>query len=429
MRTRKANTMAQTSWAISVTDQSVVAGSVSRIKPFAITTGDNLKESIGTDMDDKIVVKDEVLAGLFAIAADPETLYGSEGSRKAFVHKLLAAHTARSKRPAQCMFRGCEKVSIKRSHTIQKSGPIKHLLEDHHVLTPVRGTTGDYELEHLGARDASTFPGFCPDHEAVFQSFESNALIASDEDVSLQIFRTICREIHRSRAEERSYTEMIEDRKARLVKAAERAGLNDEVKIQSVVSVDPDFAFLRDRRDTALRLAHKLEGLHDLHFAALDGKSVSGLHSFAYQTNMSLPVALSGTIEFFGQDKLHTMIGAVITQPAGSLVYLAGHPDDASEIDNYKARLRSDLDMIDLVETWMVWHTDHWFLRPSVWQKIPAPRQSQILTDMLTKAREGLTYDRSIFDDLRREALTIPPHITLSPAHEAKFAEQMAKLA
>lgn len=43
---------------------------------------------------------------------------------------------------------------------------------------------------------ASTFPGFCIEHESAFNSFEKNKEFKYDRDIKLQLFRSLCRELH-----------------------------------------------------------------------------------------------------------------------------------------------------------------------------------------------------------------------------------------
>ncbi|MFK3857204.1 hypothetical protein [Agrobacterium pusense] len=365
---------------------------------------------------------------LFEIADDPATLYGDDRVRTGIIHKLLKVEADRAKKPAPCMYRGCDRLSIARSHTIQRSGPITGLLEGHHVLTPVRTPRG-YHLQKIGADDASTFPGFCSKHEGIFSAFETTSTIATDHHVALQTFRTICREIRQQRREERFFTSILEDRIGRLEAIARKEDLQSKYKFESVSVQGGAYTILRDLIVKASRLAQGLEQLYDLHFDAVDRQVQTGLCSIAIKSNVLVPVALSGVVEFFGHDKVFTWVAGVIPQEEGSLLYVAGHPDDQVEIEEYLAKQRSDLDLIDIIESWMVRHTDHWFIRPSVWNSIPADRQDRIMSDMLAKSGVGERYDLSIFDDLRRMALDVPVDIALSPAHRIKLEEQQRKIA
>lgn len=51
------------------------------------------------------------------------------------------------------------------------------------------------DIERMGINTASSFPGFCSDHESIFHTFENTKEIHKDKDIRLQLFRTICREL------------------------------------------------------------------------------------------------------------------------------------------------------------------------------------------------------------------------------------------
>jgi hypothetical protein len=60
-----------------------------------------------------------------------------------------------------------------------------------------------------------------------------------------------------------------------------------------------------------------------------------------------------------------------------------------------------------MVETWMVRGTDHWFMRPSDWEGIPADRRAMILRDMLDESVSiGEAYPGSVLDSVRARNLT-----------------------
>ena len=89
-------------------------------------------------------------------------------------------------------------------------------------------------------------------------------------------------------------------------------------------------------------------------------------------------------------------------------------------------QLNRSLALLEMVETWMVNGTDHWFIKPSVWNGIPVGRRSRILEDILHDAYNiGHPYPRSIFDSLREEMLKLPDGET-EPATDR--AREMKKL-
>lgn len=124
----------------------------------------------------------------------------------------------------------------------------------------------------------------------------------------------------------------------------------------------------------------------------------------------------------------HTWIAGVIPQAGGSLIFLAGQPSDQHTINQYMADVKISVQLIDLIESWMVLHTDHWFLKPSIWQAIPAHRQDQITTDILDVTQSSRRYEWSILDDLRKAAMSVPAPVILGPKEKEIFATQRAKM-
>jgi hypothetical protein len=133
---------------------------------------------------------------------DEGQIIGSRNERRGFSYKLITQRRRKWQRPRQCVFPGCDKISVPASHTIQRGGPLSFIAEDRHVLTPgFSFATGEIVMEEAGIGEASTFPGFCAQHEQIFTSFETTGQLLRDRDAVLQAFRTICREVVVKRAE------------------------------------------------------------------------------------------------------------------------------------------------------------------------------------------------------------------------------------
>jgi hypothetical protein len=113
---------------------------------------------------------------LFDAAEDPSLLFLSDSERMKALYKMIGAKAAEWQKPVNCMDRGCSKPSIAKSHRIQRSEPICQLLEDGHVVTP-GFLDGELKIKRIGASEASTFPGFCIEHEAIFRPFETTPTI------------------------------------------------------------------------------------------------------------------------------------------------------------------------------------------------------------------------------------------------------------
>ena len=87
-------------------------------------------------------------------------------------------------------------------------------------------------------------------------------------------------------------------------------------------------------------------------------------------------------------------------------VVIYGFAKDKNEIENYFKHFEDPINIINLVEAWMVHGSDHWFLRPSVWQKINPYYQNKIMTDIFDESRTiGRLYEITIFNDLKRQIM------------------------
>ena len=364
---------------------------------------------------------------LFEMAEDPSLLFNDNSERSQALFKMIKSKADGWRKPGRCMYRGCPNLSIANSHSIQRTGPISQLLEKGHVLTP-KFWNGGMQLKSVGASDASTFPGFCTRHEAIFLPFERTSSISTDEHVELQTFRTICREIRRKSYDVQQLEELLAYFNDRLESKAKEQAAAQKVEFKSITVQGGVFGKIQEMIDAGKKTVDDLEKLYDLHFDAIDNKVRTRLSGFCIQSNLHFPVALSGLIQHRTSTANHTWIAGVIPQAGGSLIFLAGQPNDQHIINQYMIDVKISVQLIDLVEAWMVLHTDHWFLKPSVWQAIPAHRQDQILTDILDVSKSGLSYEWSIFDDLRRAAMVVPAPVLLGRKEEEIFAIQRAKM-
>jgi hypothetical protein len=355
-------------------------------------------------------------------------LFGSDGERSGALFKLLKRRGQAWETPKVCSFRGCSKRSIPRSHTIQRSGPLGVIAEANHVLTP-RWTSDGMTLKLIGLKDASTFAGFCQDHEALFDPFETTGVIASDRDLELQVFRSLCREIARQQHDLKHLRETRTDLVDRLDREVRAEAARLQVGFQSYRfeggAFGPVDQAITEREET-LRW---LEATYDDHFPAIEGSAASRLAGEATQINLALPVALSGMVSFDFDGKAVTAVVGVIPQAGGSLVYMIGCQDAETAISTYLANKDLDLCLLDIVEAWMVRGTDHWFLKPSVWSAIPEDRQAALLHE-LGQVDHGVAYppSTSIFDDLRKAALAVSMNPAMPPNLQAYVAKHRAKL-
>lgn len=229
----------------------------------------------------------------------PERIFGTESQRKAALFSFLTQKWKAWEHTGACMYKGCARKSIARSHSIHRAGPVEQIAEQQHVLTPAFGENG-ISLKRIGVHEASTFPGFCETHERLFISFESTGKIEDGHQTALQAFRTVCREIARKRHD-------AEHVKRGLV--AYRAARDNYFR-DAILTVAPDIDFKgvseggnRLEDTSVLMLAEaeddlkELEELYDELFQYVDaGRPEPCIHALDISPAIPLeiPVALSG---------------------------------------------------------------------------------------------------------------------------------------
>jgi hypothetical protein len=68
--------------------------------------------------------------------ADNNIIFDLENERKGLLFESVAEQLRSWKKQRTCIFEGCKAKSIRRSHTIQRSGPLDVISENSCVLTP-----------------------------------------------------------------------------------------------------------------------------------------------------------------------------------------------------------------------------------------------------------------------------------------------------
>jgi hypothetical protein len=318
---------------------------------------------------------------------EPERIFGNDGQRKAALFALLARRWKSWEHTGACMYRGCGRKSIARSHSIHRAGPIEQIAEDQHVLTPSFGENG-ISLKRIGVREASTFPGFCETHEQLFIPFESTGRITDGRQAALQAFRTVCREIVRKRHDVEHVRRGLE---------AYRAARNNYFR-DAIHSASPAVEFkgvseegnhMEDSSVSLLAEAEddlsELDELYDELFQYIDsGMPEPCIYALDVSPDifLEIPVALSGLgVMRYRDSKRHRALCLLGILPQGktTLTFIAAARRHSKAITHYANQMQVGFGTLNAMESWMVYGSDHWFVRPSAWGAIPAARQSLIL--------------------------------------------------
>ena len=78
------------------------------------------------------------------------------------------------------------------------------------------------------------------------------------------------------------------------------------------------------------------------------------------------------------------------------------------ELNAYMSQFINPLQIVSMVENWMIHGSDHWFIKPSIWNKIEDRHRPIILEEILEyKFNIGSEFRLSIFNDLKNESIKL----------------------
>jgi hypothetical protein len=350
-----------------------------------------------------------------AFRNDFAVIYGTEQQR-------ANAHFDRFKqiwkgwdKPGRCMYQGCSNPTIRRSHAIQKSAHLEHLAEDQHVLSPQLNARGQLEMKRIGVNLASTFPGFCEDHERIFSEFEAVGAISTPRHFGLQAFRTLCREIFRKRREISDHESAVDQyRKTRsnyFVSAVESVVPDATVHTLEIKGDGMERFVLSRIRESQLTLA-ELEGdLYDELFEFINDDQKEPCLN-VLRLPFEVPVACSGLgnltyMDWSKKKKKEAFCPlGILPQPGAAIAYFTTSKKHSGIAEMYFAQMSRGFGALNAMESWIVNGSDHWFMRPSAWDSIPALRQRKILAQIgRDDDNLGSFLSFSIFDDARRQII------------------------
>jgi len=169
-----------------------------------------------------------------------------------------------------------------RSHTLQKEGALRAIAEDGKVFSVNRGDIaknhGQIVPALVGIGNASTFPGFCYSHDAMFGPAEQKAVPLNQEVAFLLSYRAVAYETFLKEA-------ALESLRRQRVEADERRPFVEQVRIQQMLH-DMTFGTELGLKDL-LRSKEK----YDVSYRA----SYRGFKSLVAEFSAVLPVVACGS--------------------------------------------------------------------------------------------------------------------------------------
>lgn len=361
-------------------------------------------------------------------------VFKNTGESKGFQYRTIASAKSIEKEIKKCIYPGCKNLSIRRSHTVQRAS-LEIISDNQHLLSPAV-KEGNLIMKSIGINEASTFPGFCQSHENVFKEFEQYKEFTTFKDFQLQLFRTICREIVFMQSKITGY-EMIKDeyisfRNTQLSKRIEELiGSREAISIKKL-NIKCDDWRIRKVNSELKRLSVLLNFLKRQYrriFSDIKQNTEKKFSIHTVELDWIIPLVLAGIVNFnVGfKNTSHNiyMFVNVIPLENKTLVLIGGDKREDEYISAYVDMLHNPLQVLNIIERWMIYGTDHWFLKPSIWNEIPNKRKELILTKMWDlRYNVGHNNDLSIFDSIRRSFIEIAKQNKIYYTNNEKFIIQ-----
>lgn len=344
-------------------------------------------------------------------------VFRNSGESKGFQYRTSASAKSIEKEIRECIYPGCNNLSIKRSHTIQRAS-LEIISESQHLLCPAV-KNGDLMMRSIGINEASTFPGFCQSHENIFKEFERTKDFSTLKDLQLQLFRTICREIVIMQSKSDGYNKIKDEylnfrnlqlRKRITELISSDAGFN--IKELNIKCNDWRIRKINSELERLSVLLTFLKRQYRRIISDLKRNTVRKFSIYTIELDWIMPIALAGIVNFYvNSNKLpHNIYIFVNVIPIENktLILIGGDRREDKHISAYADMLHNPLEALNTIERWMIYGTDHWFLTPSIWNEIPEKRKELILTTMWDlRYNVGHINNISIFDSLRRHFIEI----------------------
>jgi hypothetical protein len=357
------------------------------------------------------------------ITKNYELRYGTYSERQAIFYTAEKQASKEWKRTKTCLYKGCTNKSIRMSHTLQRLGPLVQIAGNGHVFTPDFNLINRrIEMKLMGIGEASTFPGFCEEHENIFRSFEANKSITDERHFRLQTYRTICHEFVERNHQMNTTRKLLYQTWQRL-----------DIKFRELVEneLGTDFSSRDGNGITALtlRMKNSIEETMEKDLAKEELYLKELLEEFyvpmsenpesiEFDGNVSIvdfqiPVALAGIGNFWvdrdGQKQSVRVVLNIIPEAYSTTIIVFGRKEFAEEMDAYSRAFCAEVSQIlTTIESWMIYGPDHWFIRPSVWNIIEPDKQRLILDSIMDESKSiGSKFGISIFNSVRRKLISL----------------------
>lgn len=336
-------------------------------------------------------------------------------------------HESRKKwnKPRTCIYPGCNSQTIKRSHAISKSNSLKNIADNGHVLQPVVDVFAPnlmVSMKPIGINTASTFPGFCKEHEELFQKFE-NEDIDEEDFIPLQTYRSICREIVHLEIEIEIIQKEIDSYKGKLEQEAssilierlKKRGIFEKLekfKIKGIDKILIRLEKLKKEHKSSLTYLKKHSDQIIYEFITNPSDQEVEIISKGISIDKKIPVSLCGYSSLAYENKgMKKMLFTTNVIPLENSTYIfcsteKSHNSFFNNITDFY--FQTPLTILSFIEAFMVYGSDHWYISPQYWESFSNEKQEMILSEIFNVDKLFTSeFEYSIFDDIRTIILDV----------------------
>lgn len=369
----------------------------------------------------------------------------SIGAQKALeldniIETKKADYFSRDNTKHRCMCYGCYKNAIN-SHAISEKQSLRFISENGNMkyFKSLRKSNELYGkkllLNPIGINIASTFKGFCSDHDNnIFYNLDNNPIRTSTQEILLQAYRSICFALFKAgfikiqnEYSSNYFKEYLDLDKIRdfLKEDIEIEKVSDDI-IMNLFNGLMDEQLKKDNKELDCLVLYKnsienylflqadftkLEEGGEEHIFSKDDCDICVLYK---QVDFKIPVALLNN-HFLGiKNEPNVFLVTVVPNDNSSEIYWIF---EKRFLPTFGAKwnliIKKDINILNMIESSMMCYED-WYIMPNVIGSISKQRFQIIEEDMyFTNERSPFDeYDLSIFDDLRIELIEYEDDVT-----------------
>ncbi len=349
------------------------------------------------------------------------------------IEKKRSEYHSWKKNNVQCMYFSCDKSAIN-SHAISKEQSIRSISENGKVSyfksRRDKNQLNGKELvfDTVGINEASTFKGFCPEHDKIFNRLDNQSTKYLVKEVLLQAYRSICFSLFNAEFTEveSKYSDdflkdefSIEKLKSYLELDKEVCNkISDDTIMKLFKNIYEEHLIKYNVESRLLRIYKKdVESYMNFHEdinASIENQNeyifckencdVCILHK---KINLKIPIALLNHHLLKIREQPNLFLITIVPYDDGTEIFWIF---DKKYLSIFKTKwltmIKKDINILNMIESSMM-HCENWYIKTSVIRNIPTERLRIIEEDMYFNNERSPfdEYDLSIFDDLRKELI------------------------